>query len=54
VTPADDDARVRSPSELRDFDAVFPTGSPLHVYDDTPEVRRHLDFMRAVFASRIL
>jgi hypothetical protein len=36
------------------FDAVFPTGSPLHVYDDTPEVRRHLDFMRAVFASRIL
>ena len=33
------------------YDAVFVTGSPLHVYDDTPEVRRQLAFMRAVFAS---
>src|SRR5207237_1277083 len=32
-------------------DAVFLTGSPLHVYADTPEVRRQLAFMRAVFAS---
>ncbi len=30
---------------------MFLTGSPLHVYDDTPEVRRQLAFMRAVFAS---
>lgn len=51
VAPADDDARVLSVGELSDFDAVFLTGSPLHVYDDTPEVRRQLDFMRAVFAS---
>ncbi len=51
VAPADDDARVLSIGELGDFDAVFLTGSPLHVYDDTPEVRRQLDFMRAVFAS---
>lgn len=51
VAPADDDARVLDAAELRAFDAVFLTGSPLHVYDDTPEVRRQLDFMRAVFAS---
>jgi GMP synthase (glutamine-hydrolysing) len=51
VLPADEDARLFSPSELSDFDAVFLTGSPLHVYDDSPAVRRQLDFMRAVFAS---
>lgn len=37
--------------DLARYDAVFLTGSPLHVYDDTPEVRRQLAFMRAVFAS---
>ena len=36
---------------LADYDAVFLTGSPLHVYKETPEVRRQLDFMRAVFDS---
>ena len=36
---------------LSDYDGVFLTGSPLHIYKDTPEVRRQLDFMRAVFAS---
>jgi GMP synthase (glutamine-hydrolysing) len=36
---------------LAGYDAVFFTGSPLHLYQDTPEVRRVLDFMRAVFAS---
>ena len=51
VAPADEDASVFSPSELTGYDAVFLTGSPLHVYDDTPEVRRQVDFMRAVFAS---
>jgi len=30
---------------------VFLTGSPLHLYQDTPAVRRQLEFMRAVFAS---
>lgn len=51
VAPADEDARIRSALELRAFDAVFLTGSPLHVYDDTPEVRRQIEFMRTVFAS---
>lgn len=52
VAPADDDARVFDAGELRAFDAVFITGSPMHVYDDTPEVRRQIAFMRTVFASR--
>ncbi|MGI4795347.1 MAG: type 1 glutamine amidotransferase [Janthinobacterium lividum] len=39
------------PHALEDYDAVFLSGSPLHVYDDTPETRRQLAFMRAVFAS---
>lgn len=49
--PADADAPIFTPGQLAGFDAVFLTGSPLHVYDDTPEVRRQLAFMRAVFAS---
>ena len=51
VAPADEDAPVLSPQELAGFDAVLLTGSPMHVYDDTPPVRRQLAFMRAVFAS---
>ncbi len=51
VAPADDDADRLDAAALRVFDAVFVTGSPLHVYDDTPPVRRQLAFMRAVFAS---
>ena len=39
------------PQALEDYDAVFLCGSPMHVYDDTPETRRQLAFMRAVFAS---
>ncbi|WP_380788599.1 type 1 glutamine amidotransferase [Sphingomonas sp. R86521] len=51
VAPADEDADVIDIEAMRAFDAVFITGSPLHVYDDTPEVRRQLAFMRTVFAS---
>ena len=53
VAPADQDARILGAEELQTFDAVFVTGSPLHVYDNTPEVRRQLAFMRAVFASAV-
>ena len=49
--PADDNSPVFTAGELAAFDAVFLTGSPLHVYDDTPEVQRQLAFMRAVFAA---
>lgn len=51
VAPADDDAEIMDAAAIGAFDAVFVTGSPLHVYDDTPEVRRQITFMRTVFAS---
>jgi GMP synthase-like glutamine amidotransferase len=51
VAPADDDAPIFTADELYRYDAVFLTGSPLHIYDDKPEVHRQLAFMRQVFAS---
>ncbi len=51
VTPADDDAEAMPADAIARFDAVFITGSPMHVYDETPQTRRQLDFMRTVFAS---
>jgi GMP synthase-like glutamine amidotransferase len=53
VAPADADAPVMSAEAIGGFDAVFITGSPLHVYEDAPEVRRQLAFMRAVFAAGV-
>ncbi|ANY85010.1 hypothetical protein BB934_43115 (plasmid) [Microvirga ossetica] len=29
------------------------TGSPLHLYQDTPETRREVDLMRAVFKAGV-
>lgn len=51
VAPADAEPAPMTADALAAFDAVFLTGSPLHVYDDTPEVERQVAFMRAVFAS---
>ena len=51
VKPADDDHPTHVSPDLSAYDAVFLTGSPLHVYEDTPQVRRQVEFMRAVFAS---
>lgn len=51
VAPADRDAPVMSPDEISAFDAVFITGSPLHVYEPAPEVERQLALMKAVYAS---
>jgi GMP synthase (glutamine-hydrolysing) len=51
VKPSDDGAEQPSMASLSEYDAIFLTGSPLHVYNNTPEVRRQLEFMRAVFAS---
>jgi GMP synthase (glutamine-hydrolysing) len=51
VTPADAGASAPNAAQIEDYDAVFLTGSPLHLYDDTPEVRRELAFMKAVYAS---
>lgn len=51
VAPADADATPLTQSDLAQYDAVFVTGAPLHVYEDSPEVRRQLAFMASVFAS---
>ncbi|QNE30694.1 type 1 glutamine amidotransferase [Sphingomonas sp. NBWT7] len=51
VKPADADTPSIGSDTVAGYDAVFLTGSPLHAYEDTPEVRRQIAFMRAVFAS---
>jgi len=51
IAPADADAVLPSGEALAGYDAVFLTGSPLHLYQDTPETRREVAFMRAVFGS---
>ncbi|SER02247.1 GMP synthase (glutamine-hydrolysing) [Faunimonas pinastri] len=51
IKPADSDAVLPDRATLADYDGVFLTGSPLHLYEPTPEVRRQIEFMRALFAS---
>ncbi len=51
VKPADAGAELPGGEALAGYDAVFLTGSPLHLYEETPETRREVEFMRAVFAS---
>ena len=51
IAPSDDATPPMTPAALAAFDGVFLSGSPLHVYDSTPETERQLAFMRAVFDS---
>jgi GMP synthase (glutamine-hydrolysing) len=51
IRPAENGSAIPDGEALGGYDAVFLTGSPLHVYEDSPEVRRQLDFMRAVFMA---
>jgi len=53
ASPADEGATHFTADDIARFDAVFLTGSPMHVYHQTPEVERQLDFMRSVFASGV-
>ena len=53
IKPAEDGSELPERAGLHAYDAVFLTGSPLHLYKDTPEVRRQLGFMRAVFAAGV-
>jgi GMP synthase (glutamine-hydrolysing) len=53
VKPADRGAALPDQAELQSYDAVFVTGSPLHLYQDTPETRREVDLMRAVFEAGV-
>ena len=49
--PGDADTPTWTPDDFARFDGVFVGGSPIHVYEDTPDTRRHIAYMRAVFAS---
>jgi GMP synthase (glutamine-hydrolysing) len=53
VKPADRGAALPDRAGLQSYDAVFVTGSPLHLYQDTPETRREVDLMRAVFEAGV-
>jgi GMP synthase (glutamine-hydrolysing) len=49
IAPAETDGMPTG--GISSFDAVFLSGSPLHFYEDTHQVRRIIEFMRAVFQS---
>ncbi|MGB7407349.1 MAG: type 1 glutamine amidotransferase [Pontixanthobacter sp.] len=49
--PSDEGARDYKPADIARYDAVFITGSPLHIYDPNPAVERQLALMRTVFRS---
>jgi GMP synthase (glutamine-hydrolysing) len=51
IKPADAQAEIPDRASLQGYDAIFVSGSPLHVYEDIPETRREVEFMRRVFAS---
>ncbi len=51
VKPAVADAALPGGEALAGYGGAFPTGSPLHPHQETPEMRREVAFMRAVFAS---
>jgi GMP synthase (glutamine-hydrolysing) len=53
VKAADRGAALPDQAGLQGYDAVFMTGSPLHLYQDTPETRREVDLMRAVFDAGV-
>lgn len=50
IKPADSSSGPRQ-TDPREFDAIILTGSPLHLYLETAETRRIVEFMGAVFAS---
>lgn len=50
--PADEGANIPDGGGLAGYDAVFLTGSALHIYDATPPIMRQVELMRAVYASQ--
>lgn len=50
--PADEGANLPDPAGLETYDGVALTGSHLNLYDDTPEIRRQIELMRAVYRAR--
>jgi len=52
-TPTDNDDALLDVKALDDFDGVFLSGSPLHVYDGEPETERVLEQARRVFRAGV-
>ncbi|MCQ8242148.1 type 1 glutamine amidotransferase [Rhizosaccharibacter radicis] len=53
VRPHEEGASAETRRSLDGYDGVFLSGSPLHVYEGGPGVRRQLSFMRSVFAAGV-
>ena len=53
IKPVDTPGEIPDAAGLADFDGVFLTGSPLHLYKETPETRRVVEFMSAVFDAGV-
>lgn len=53
IEPADDGGDRPPPAEIESYDAVFLTGSPLHLWQETVATRREIALMRAVFAAGV-
>ena len=53
VLAAADGADLPQGMALSDFDGIAWTGSPLNAYNDTPDVRRQIDFARTAFQSGV-
>jgi GMP synthase-like glutamine amidotransferase len=51
IYPSDADAYAVTIDAITAYDAVFLSGSPMHVYHESPEVDRQLSFMASVYAS---
>ena len=51
IKPTDKGTELPAATALEQYDAVFVTRSPLHLYQDVPECRRIIEFMRAAFSS---
>src|SRR3954454_24023296 len=51
VKPTDGCSRLPAGEALAGYDGVFLTGSPLHLYEETSETRREIEFMRAIFVA---
>ncbi|WP_242653238.1 type 1 glutamine amidotransferase [Sphingomonas jatrophae] len=49
VWPADGECELPGGDDLASFDGVLLTGSPIHLYEDVPETRGAVEFMRAVY-----
>jgi GMP synthase-like glutamine amidotransferase len=47
----DQEGEAPSVDALAAFDAVFVSGSPLHVYERTPAVERQIALMQSIFSS---